>query len=225
MLDTAAASAAPSPVSVPPSPPARRLGSVAWTDRRMLVGLAMVAASVVGVVMLVGSADDTVRVWAVRTDLAPGTTVAATDVELEPVRLAMTDRYLPAGADPVGSVVLRPVAAGELLPVAAVAAPDAAPERRLVTVPVEHHNLPLDLRHGEAVDVYLVERDATGSSVGDPRLVLASASVDAVDDDASGFGGSSLQVGVVLSVEPGHVAALVGAAARGSVVLVRVPGA
>jgi hypothetical protein len=184
----------------------------------------LVVGSVAAMVAVVTAADDTVEIWTARSNLAPGLTVSAGDVELAAVQLPSTDAYLEASADPVGAVVLQPVAAGELLPASAVAAADAAPARRLVTVPVDRHHVPIDLVRGEQVDVYLVERDATGSTVGDPVLVLAAATVDAVDDGASRFGGSTLQTGVVLAVDPAAVTDLVSAAARGSVVLVRVPG-
>lgn len=213
------------PPTAPASPPARRLRPASWTDRRLLLGVALVVGSVAGTVAVVTAADDTVPVWSAREDLAPGMTVTADDVELADVRLPSTDAYLSASADPVGAVVRHPVAGGELLPASAVVSAGAAPDRRLVTVPVDRHHLPIDLGRGEQVDVYLVERDATGSTVGDPLLVLAAATVDAVDDGATRFGGSTLQTGVVLAVDPTEVTAVVSAAARGSVVLVRVPGA
>lgn len=207
----------------PASPPARRFRPASWTDRRLVVGILLVVGSLVGVVAVVATADDSVAVWGVRADLAPGMTVTADDVGLEQVRLPSTSAYLGDDANPVGSVVVRAVSAGELLPAVAVVAADVAPDRRLVTVPVERHHLPQDLARGERVDVYLVERDAIGGAVGDPRLVLAAATVDAVEDQGSRFSGSSLETGVVLAVGADEVTDLVGATARGSVVLVRVP--
>jgi hypothetical protein len=94
-----------------------------------------------------------------------------------------------------------------------------------VTVGVERHHLPVDLGRGERVDVYLVEPDVAGTAVGDPSLVLAGVAVDDVDDGGSRFGGSSLETGVVLAVEPADVPSLLAAGSRGSLVLVRVPGA
>lgn len=221
MLRTAPPSGA-SP-DAPASPAARRHRPASWTDRRLLLGALLVVGSLVGVVAVVAASDDSVGVWAVRVGLAPGMTVDASDVELQQVRLPATDAYLTEGQSPVGSVVVRQVSAGELLPAGAVVAADAAPDRRLVTVPVERHHLPADLARGEQVDVYLVTRDATGGAVGDPVLVLASATVDDVEGEGSRFSGSSLETGVVLAVDADQVADVVAASARGSVVLVRVP--
>lgn len=204
--------------------PARRLRPAPWTDRRLLLGVLLVVGSVVGVVWVVAASDDTVGVWAATGTLAPGMTVTADDVAVVRAQLSSTDPYLLAHADPVGDVVVRLVQPGELLPGTAVVGSDAAPQQRLVTVAVERHRLPDDLARGDRVDVYLVERDATGGAVGDPVLVLAEVTVDAVDGEGSRFGGSNLESGVALTVAPEDVADLVGAASRGSVVLVRVPG-
>lgn len=207
-----------------PTPTARRLRPARWTEPRLLIGVALVLCSVTGVVAVVAAADDTEPVWVARTPLAPGMSVGSSDVELQSVSLPSSDRYLGSAANPVGAVVLRSVGAGELVPAASVSDPADAPARRLVTVPVERHNQPVELGRGEAVDVYLVERDATGTAVGDPSLVLAGVTVDGVDDGSSRFAGSSLETGVVLAVEPGDVATLLGAGSRGTLVLVRVPG-
>jgi len=192
-------------------------------DARTIVGVLLVVLSVLGVGWVVARADDTVAVWAVRADLAAGSTVGADDVEIARVQLGAADHsYLSDAVDPVGQVMVRDVASGELLPASALLAAGAV-ERRLVTVPVERYHVAADLRRGERVDVYVVERGATGQPVGDPRLVLSNVTVEAVDDGGSRFGGSSLETGVVLAVAPDDVAALVGASADGALTMVRVP--
>ncbi len=204
-------------------PKAVRLPTPSLVDARTLVGLLLVVGSVLGVGWVVATADDDVAVWALRSDLAAGATVAADDVALTRVRLGSEPlAYLGESADPVGQVVVRDVASGELLAASAVRAADAV-DRRLVTVPVARYHLAADLRRGERVDVYVVERGATGEPVGEPRLVLGEVTVEAVDDGGSRLGGSSLETGVVLSVSPDDVTSLVGASAGGALTLVRVP--
>ena len=46
-----------------------------------------------------------------------------------------------------------------------------------MTLPVLRHQMPADLAVGDRVDVYVVERGASGEPQADPRLVLASAIV------------------------------------------------
>ncbi len=58
------------------SPTPRRVATPSWLDRRLLLGVALVLASVVIGARVVGAADDTTRMLSVRRDLAAGTLLA-----------------------------------------------------------------------------------------------------------------------------------------------------
>ncbi len=207
------------------SPPAARLARPRWRDTRLLLGLLLVAVAVVLGARVVAASDSTELVWAVTRDLAAGSTLASGDVQQRAVRLdAVAGRYLAAGSAPTGYVLTRSVAAGELLPAAAVLPPSATGEVRLVTVPVQRFHFPADLAKGARVDVYTTPKSATGASAPPSERVLADALVAGVERDASRVAAGSTVVGVVLAVPPTDVAALVGALQRGAIDLVRVPG-
>jgi len=67
-------------------PPATRHRRPGWRDPRILVGLVIVAASVLVAVKVLAAADDSVGVWAVRDDLPAGTRVDATEVQRTEIR-------------------------------------------------------------------------------------------------------------------------------------------
>ena len=205
------------------APPARRVSAARWTDRRVLVGAFLVLCSVAGVLAVVSASNHTDRLWVYQSDLAPGSQVTADDVELAAVKVPNPETYLASSRSPVGLVTTGAVQAGELVTVGSVIGEAGAPATRLVTLPVERHHLPLDLVRGEVVDVYEVARGASGEPVGSPRLVLPEVTVADVDDADSRFGGSSLELGVALSVQANDVAKLVAAEADGTITLVRVP--
>lgn len=186
--------------------------------------LLVLVAVVVGA-RVVAAADDTELVWVATRDLAAGTTLTEDDVATRPVRLDDTARaYLGVrGASPEGYQLTRPVGAGELLPAAAVTPPGSALPHRLVTVPVERFHYPADLARGAIVDVYVTARATSGAPAPASELVLAAALVADVERDAGRLGATGSGVGVVLSVAPDDVPALVGAVQGGSVDLVRVP--
>lgn len=195
-----------------------------WTDRRIIVGAVIVICSVTGVAGVVHNANDTVDLWAFRSDLAAGSRVTAQDVARVAARVPDPATYLAASQSPVGETVARPVAAGELVAGSSLQPPEDAPDVRLVTLPVARTHVPLDLRRGESVDVYVVERGASGEPTRDPRLVLPAATVADVDSGEARFGGSSLELGVALSVDAPDVPKVVAAESRGTITLVRVPG-
>ncbi len=168
---------------------------------------------------MLAAADDTVAVWSVTSDLAEGSALQTVDLKVVQVRLGdVSGAYLGAsGPSPVGYVTTRAITADELLPVNAVVAPGTGPPLRNVTVPVERFHAPGDLARGQRVDVYVTPKD------GVTRAVLAGALVSEVVSDGGRLGPSGASLGVVLSVQPAQVAALVQAAQDGALDLVSVP--
>src|SRR2546430_17020903 len=102
---------------MPESPPASRFRRPSWLDLRLVSGMLLVLVSVLVGARVLASADQSVQVWAVRADLAAGTTLSAGDVLT--VRGQLHDpagSYPPASAPPPGRPVLRPPSPREPLP-------------------------------------------------------------------------------------------------------------
>ena len=206
------------------SPPGIRLARRRWRDPRLVVGVLLVGASVTGMAWVIGASDDTVEVWSVSDDLPAGSPVETGS--LTKVRIDVPDSVVYVSTDTAiasGAVATRDFAAGELLTLLGVDDSGTSESLRIVTLPVLRHQMPADLSVGDRVDVYLVERGASGEPQARPELVLASAIVSDVDDNGGAFGGTSLETGVALSVPQGEVATVVDAQARGTVTLVDVP--
>jgi hypothetical protein len=122
------------------------------------IGVVIVALSVVAGSRLLAAADESVPVWAVASDLAPGDRVTAEDLVATRVRFVdETDLalYYPADQALPGDLrLLRTVAAGELLPRSATGTADQAGVLQL-PVQVEPGAVPPDVGAGSVVDVYL----------------------------------------------------------------------
>lgn len=194
-----------------------------WLNARLAVGILLVLVSTVVGARVVGGADRTQPVWAARHRLPVGYQVTGAD--LAPVRVQLGTaggRYLGAGAaPPVGYVVGREVGSGQLVPVDSLVAPGAGSgARRLVAVPVEPGHYPHDLVAGDLVDVYVTGKDA-GAGLGDTVRVLAAVPVQQVPEGGGGVFAAGGGVAVELDIAAGDVPALVSAAARGQVDLVR----
>ena len=150
---------------VPAVAPAVRAPTPGWRDPRLWVGLLIVALSVVAGARLVGAADDTVPVWAASSDLGAGDTLRADDLVATRVRFAEADRlhdYFTVDDElPADLELIRGVAAGELLPRAAVG---ASGRSRMLQLPiaVEAEQVPPSVAAGSVVDVYLVPASGTG---------------------------------------------------------------
>lgn len=194
---------------------ANRLRMPSWTDARLVAGLLMVLVSVVAGAAVVGGADRTVTVWAVRSALPAGTTLTDEDLTQRRVRLFGDDRtrYLDArGGDPAGRVLTRALGDGELLPVGALGQPGAAPTR-VVGLPLTRaHALGGEVRRGDVVDVL-----ATRKEGGELKTYTAATNVRVVGVDApsSGFAAGRNDFVVLVEVAP-DVALDLAAAIRGA---------
>lgn len=160
-----------------------RASAPGWRDPRLWVGVAIVAASVVAGARLLASADDTVSVWAVATDLGVGDQVSEDDLVARRVRFADgtdLDRYFVVDARlPDDGALTRGVGEGELLPRAAVG---SASDVGTLEVPiaVDDELVPTSVTSGSVVDVYLVAA-AGGDGVAPDAVRPALEAVTVVD--------------------------------------------
>ena len=171
-------------------PSARRLQRPSWRERRLVVGVLLVILAATLGAKAVASADARRPVWVAATDLVAGEQVGPDSFVRADVQLAdRMSSYL--GADsrvPAGSVMVRDVRSGELVPTSAVGAADAIDVRR-VTVRADATST-TGLAKGSRVDVFVTTGGATGSvtSHGSTSRLIESAAVAAVLTGSSGFG-------------------------------------
>lgn len=141
------------------APPAQRAAPPGWRDPRLWIGVAIVAVSVVAGARLLGSADDTVSVWAVSSDMGPGDEVSENDLIVHRIQFAddsELDRYFSVDDElPADLELSRGVGAGELLPRGAVGSA-AETDTLQVPVAVDAEQVPVSVEDGSVVDIYLV---------------------------------------------------------------------
>jgi hypothetical protein len=157
---------APTLSRTPDSPTALRPTRPGWRDPRLAIGVGLVAVCALLGARLLGSADDTVAVWSVRSDLVSGQAVGTTDLVATRIHFdtgSDADRYLAADDPlPADSVLTRDVGAGELLPRAALGkAADSDMVELPITVPSQA--VPATLKVGSVVDIWVTVKDADAS--------------------------------------------------------------
>lgn len=197
---------------------ARRLERPGWRDLRLVVGLLLVLLSVAGGARLVASLDETTPVYAAARDLLPGQPVTSQDLVAVDVRLDdALARYVDGSADLTpGTHLVRAVAAGELVPAAALGTARQALDRT-VSVPVELSALHT-LSTGSVVDVWVSRRDgeALGEAYLDPQLLLAGAVVERVPQEGTGLGAGLGRSSVAVVVPADRVGDVIAAVDQGS---------
>jgi hypothetical protein len=168
-------------------------------DPRLLIGLALVVASIAGVVGLVSTADRTTEVLSARETLSPGDRVHADDLAVVHVRLASAaGNYLvPADVPAEGIVVVRAVGEGELVPVDAVGSADGL---RLASLVLDvRGELAASVQAGAVVDVW-ASREQEGGGFGPPAVIASGATVvRLVESQSVVSGGETTAVEVLVA--------------------------
>jgi hypothetical protein len=189
-----------------------RLKPPSWKDPRLLVGVLLVLASVVGVVSMVGSADQTTEVYAAKDSIAVGEKLTADNVVRAKVRLGETEQHyvtVEAGL-PDGLVAVQRIGKNQLVPKESLATVDAL-DRKPVAVTIDEA-LPPQAVAGTRVDVWVALPDAR-NGFSEPKLLLPGAEIAQVTAGSTALGSSRKTVLMVL-VADGQMPAILGAQAN-----------
>jgi hypothetical protein len=184
----------------PGAPQAHRLRRPSWRDPRLLVGLLLVLGSVTAGSLVVAAADNTVPVYAATRPLVPGESLDPASLTVLHARLDTAQgRYLSArSGPPLGRVLVRPVPAGDLVPLSAVGAREDV-TLRPVSVPLPEEGSEY-VRAGTLVDVWVASRDpAKGvSAYAAPRRVAEAVPVVGRSTRQGALGSSTATAAQVL---------------------------
>lgn len=189
-----------------------RLKPPSWKDPRLLVGVLLVLASVVGVISLVSGADRTTEVYAAKDSIAVGEKLTPENVVRAKVRLGENEAYyvtVEAGL-PEGLVAVQRVGKNQLVPRESLASADAL-DRKPVALTIDEA-LPSQAVAGTRVDVWVASPDAR-NGFSEPKLLLPSAEIAQVTDASTTLGSSRSTVLMVLVADT-QMPAILGAQAN-----------
>ncbi|PRY12443.1 hypothetical protein [Kineococcus rhizosphaerae] len=215
------------------------MSAPSWRDPRLLLGLLLILVSVVVGASVVGRARDTTGVWALAHPVGAGAPITQADLRVVQVHLdpSTLSGYVPASTDPVaGTVALRGLGTGELLPVGSLGRVGDLTSRP-VTIPLAG-NVPRGVVEAALVDVWVVpsatstptstsisSSASTSSEAGEPRRLVEAAEVTSVVDGGGALAsrsGADVQVLIPEGALPTVLRAL---SQDDDLVLVPVPGA
>lgn len=146
-------------------------------NSRLAMGLALFILAVSAGSLIAKEANRTVYVWASNGELAPGNTIAATDLKAVSVLLPESAKnYISANAQLIGAVVLHRIVSGDLIPVGSISVETQKLAQRAVPLTVEITDLPADLQRGEVIDIYAIPNSGQ-KSISEPELITSAVTV------------------------------------------------
>jgi len=146
-------------------------------NSRLAMGLALLILAISAGSLIAKEANRTVYVWASNGELAPGNTIAATDLKAVSVLLPESAKnYISANAQLVGAVVMHRIGSGDLIPVGSISVETQKLAQRAVPLTVEITDLPADLQRGEVIDIYAIPNSGQ-KSITEPELITSAVTV------------------------------------------------
>ena len=148
-----------------------------FKNSRLAMGLALLISALLAGTLIAREANRTVYVWAANGELAPGNTIAATDIKPIAVLLPESAKnYISANAQLIGATVTHRVGLGDLIPVSAVTVDSEKLTHRAVPLTIEPTDLPGDLGRGEVIDLYAIP-NSSPKSITEPQLISGAITV------------------------------------------------
>ncbi|QLQ11288.1 MAG: hypothetical protein HZY75_14010 [Nocardioidaceae bacterium] len=205
----------------PPSAAANRARRPTWRDPRLALGVLLVAVCGLLGAKLLGDADNTIEVWALRHEVGPGEPLGGAALTTARVRFTsaeQADRYLATSQSlPSGLSSTRALMAGELLPRAALSDTGGASLVELpLTVPAT--GVPETVKVGSRVDVWATRKGTTRA-----ERLLADVPVVALSSTGSGLS-PSVERQVIVGLEQDQatgIGEIVGALSDATILLTR----
>ncbi len=158
-----------------------------WRDPRFVLGIVLIAVSVLGCVLLVSQARGGIAVYQTTRAVAVGEPLDATNTRVVSAR-PESDAYLLEGALHEADVAARSLGAGELVPSDAITSgADVDYRRLLVSVST---GLPDSAGPGDGLELWFVPSAPSGADMVDaaPRLVSASVTLIRIGDVSTAMG-------------------------------------
>ena len=174
-----------------------RLKKPSWKDPKLIVGILLVLASVVGVTSLVGAADQTAEAYTAREAIAVGETLTVDKLNRVKVRLGdLEQHYLtPATGVADGLVAAQRIGKDQLVPRGSFGQADGL-DRKPVAVTIDEA-LPAQAVAGSRVDVWVALPDAR-NGFSQPTLLLPGAEIAQITPGSTALGSARSTVVMVL---------------------------
>lgn len=174
-----------------------RLKKPSWKDPKLIVGILLVLASVVGVTSLVGAADQTAEAYTAREAIAVGETLTVDKLNRVKVRLGdLEQHYLtPATGVADGLVAAQRIGKDQLVPRGSFGQADGL-DRKPVAVTIDEA-LPAQAVAGSRVDVWVALPD-TRNGFSQPTLLLPGAEIAQITPGSTALGSARSTVVMVL---------------------------
>ena len=189
---------------------------------RVLVAASLLVASILSSVLISVLSNQKQSFWIANRELTPGQQIAASDISKVQVNIsAISDNYVPAGVNPIGSIVINRIQRTSLIATQSISSQNEAINSAEVSLTIRAIDLPASVLAGDRISVYLLEDAESGAFPSEPELVLSDIYLGSIERKNSNFGS---EAAITIAIGREEISDVLRATTYGRLVVVKLNG-
>ena len=189
---------------------------------RVLVAASLLVASILSSVLISALSNQKQSFWIANRELTPGQQIAASDISKVQVNIsAISDNYLPAGVNPIGSIVINRIQRTSLIATQSISSQNEAINSAEVSLTIRAIDLPASVLAGDRISIYLLEDAELGAFPSEPELVLSDIYLGSIERKNSNFGS---EAAITIAIGREEISDVLRATTYGRLVVVKLNG-
>jgi hypothetical protein len=189
---------------------------------RVLIAASLLVASILSSVLISVLSNQKQSFWIANRELTPGQQIAASDISKVQVNIsAISNNYVPAGINPIGSIVINRIQRTSLIATQSISSQNEAINSAEVSLTIRAIDLPAKVLAGDRISIYLLEDAESGAFPSEPELILSDIYLGSIERKNSNFG-SEAAINIAIGRE--EISDVLRATTYGRLVVVKLNG-
>ena len=189
---------------------------------RVLVAASLLVASILSSVLISVLSNQKQSFWIANRELTPGQQIAASDISKVQVNIsAISDNYVPAGVNPIGSIVINRIQRTSLIATQSISSQNETINSAEVSLTIRAIDLPATVLAGDRISIYLLEDAEAGAFPSEPELVLSDIYLGSIERKNSNFGS---EAAITIAIGREEISDVLRATTYGRLVVVKLNG-
>ena len=189
---------------------------------RVLIAASLLVASILSSVLISVLSNQKQSFWIANRELTPGQQIAASDISKVQVNIsAISDNYVPAGVNPIGSIVINRIQRTSLIATQSISSQNEAINSAEVSLTIRAIDLPASVLAGDRISIYLLEDAESGAFPSEPELVLSDIYLGSIERKNSNFGS---EAAITIAIGREEISDVLRATTYGRLVVVKLNG-
>jgi len=189
---------------------------------RVLIAASLLVASILSSVLISVLSNQKQSFWIANRELTPGQQIAASDISKVQVNIsAISNNYVPAGVNPIGSIVINRIQRTSLIATQSISSQNETINSAEVSLTIRAIDLPGSVLAGDRISIYLLEDAEAGAFPSEPELVLSDIYLGSIERKNSNFGS---EAAITIAIGREEISDVLRATTYGRLVVVKLNG-